>query len=329
MLIRGLERAAYFSARTLPQLFTAGRQMSAYCVLPEIGREIVGPSFVGRRALRDGASWSFLQGGASYSLHSTGRIIGSGGEKEVLSGTLTGPRGVQDVAILVNMLQSCFFDRLFFGGKKAEKQRQELDAKVAREERLLEEISGSEYVDRTSLVSPLHTEDGIVRVAPLARGSLETVLTGKITLPKALGILGDAARGLSFIHDREHVHSDIKPENILVSQGGRGMVTDIGCMGPLGSMEIGGTPGFQDPSRPTLDSKKPLLAKESDIYAFGLTILDVISPHEWSTTPEQRVLHLEIENLALTSIQANPLRRPTAREIAEELRRMDISAARL
>lgn len=292
-------------------------------------RMALAPSIVSRNAIKNGATLSFTHSEGSSVLHCSGAIIGSGGEKTVMKGTLSDTSGVNQVAILINHLKSSIF-ALWFGGSGSEKQRQELHEKVHREEQLLEVVSGSEYIDQTSLFPPMHTEDGILRATHLAKGSLETLLKGEMTLPKAVEILSDAAEGLSHIHDRGYVHSDVKPENILVTDDGRGRVTDIGCMGEVGVELIGGTRGYYDPSMPIdQESRTQYLAKESDVYAFGITMLDIITPHDWSTTVEQREFQKEVLAFGCTAFQANSLQRPTAREISEELQRMNIRAGKL
>jgi eukaryotic-like serine/threonine-protein kinase len=51
---------------------------------------------------------------------------------------------------------------------------------------------------------------------------------GPLPLPKALGYLYQAARGLAYAHKRGLVHRDIKPSNLLVDGAGRVKLLDLG-----------------------------------------------------------------------------------------------------
>jgi serine/threonine protein kinase len=51
---------------------------------------------------------------------------------------------------------------------------------------------------------------------------------GPLPLPKALGYLYQAARGLAYAHKRGLIHRDIKPSNLLVDGAGRVKLLDLG-----------------------------------------------------------------------------------------------------
>lgn len=58
-------------------------------------------------------------------------------------------------------------------------------------------------------------------------GSLDLALPSKTDLVTRMEWLLDAARGLHYLHSKEIVHRDVKPENILLSRG-RAKVADLG-----------------------------------------------------------------------------------------------------
>ena len=56
-----------------------------------------------------------------------------------------------------------------------------------------------------------------------------------IPLSMCRSIMGDIASGLSYIHNLNYVHRDIKPKNILLNENNRAMIADFGCTVPVGS----------------------------------------------------------------------------------------------
>ena len=51
---------------------------------------------------------------------------------------------------------------------------------------------------------------------------------GFIPIPEAIKYLIDVLRGLEYLHEKNFLHGDIKPKNILISSTGEGILTDYG-----------------------------------------------------------------------------------------------------
>ena len=78
---------------------------------------------------------------------------------------------------------------------------------------------------------------------------------------------------LTYIHARNILHCDIKPENIVLGEKDRGAVLcDFGCSGWESSAGNGGTPCYLPPEFLMDESKRSF---PDDIWAFGVTMLYV------------------------------------------------------
>lgn len=129
-------------------------------------------------------------------------------------------------------------------------------------------IEDNKEADRIQLVGP--------RSRPVA--SLKTLLRQ----------LQDIATGLSYLHSQSMVHGDLKPSNIFINKHQRACLADFGLSRILaeytssGPKESGGTHAYMSPEMlwpdkfPYRDAKP---TKESDIYALGVLIYEVICGH--------------------------------------------------
>nr|KAJ3420533.1 hypothetical protein HK105_005547 [Polyrhizophydium stewartii] len=109
---------------------------------------------------------------------------------------------------------------------------------------------------------------------------------GVATLP----ILQDVAKGMLYLHHRNVVHGDIKGVNILIDDAGHALVTDFGfakldktlvsrgssSIQNRGAVGTGGTLRWMAPE--LLQGQEP--SKAGDIYAFGITMFEVMSKGE-------------------------------------------------
>ena len=115
-------------------------------------------------------------------------------------------------------------------------------------------------------------------------GSLRDRMTQAKQLPleEALGIAADVAAALAHAHERNILHRDVKPENILLA-GGHAVVADFGLAQALvrvsgdrltSSGIIVGTPAYMSPEQA---SGERALGPTTDIYSLACVIYEMIA----------------------------------------------------
>ena len=117
-------------------------------------------------------------------------------------------------------------------------------------------------------------------VMELVQGSsLDTLLRAEEPLPltDALGLLDQACRGLSAIHEAGAVHRDVKPANLLVDRDSRLRIGDLGLAAPYGQdatlRQVVGTPGYMAPE---ILSGQGDATPASDLYSLGCVAYEVL-----------------------------------------------------
>jgi len=160
-------------------------------------------------------------------------------------------------------------------------------------------------------------------------------------------LAADAARALSFAHERGVVHRDVKPENLMVGQGPRGphvFVMDFGLARPVSGANLSmsglvvGTPSYMPPEQ-AMGGK---VDGRADVYALGATLYEALTGRrvfEGATVFEvlDRVRHEEprplqavdptidddLETVVLKCLEKDAGRRyATASELADDLERV-------
>ncbi len=131
-------------------------------------------------------------------------------------------------------------------------------------------------------------------VMPFVEGeTLEQRLDREKQLPieESIDIIGDVAGALEYAHARNVIHRDIKPGNILLSEGGA-IVADFGIAlavrnaGGSRLTETGlslGTPQYMSPEQATGDH---LIDPRSDVYSLGAVLYQMLAgepPHTGGT----------------------------------------------
>jgi serine/threonine protein kinase len=116
-------------------------------------------------------------------------------------------------------------------------------------------------------------------------GSLtKYIASSNLTLRGKMDLLYQVSSGLAFLHGRQVVHGDIKPGNILISDGGQAVLTDFGLsivleMSGFTTKNTPGTLRYMAPellAEPTTsEAIRPTVA--TDVWAFGITATEIFS----------------------------------------------------
>ena len=125
---------------------------------------------------------------------------------------------------------------------------------------------------------------------PYVEGESLRLRLSRAPMPMPIGetvsVLRDVARALSFAHSHGVVHRDIKPDNVLLTQG-TATVTDFGIAKAISAARTIpgaatltmagtsiGTPAYMAPEQAAGD---PNIDHRSDIYAFGVMAYEVLA----------------------------------------------------
>ncbi len=104
---------------------------------------------------------------------------------------------------------------------------------------------------------------------------------GRLPEQEAVNYISQVCDALKYVHDKGHLHLDIKPDNIMVDHDGKVVIIDFGTskqyteQGGVTSTTFGLTPGFAPPEQCSGDSSQYNAA--SDIYAVGSTLYRLLT----------------------------------------------------
>ncbi|WP_254513673.1 serine/threonine protein kinase [Anatilimnocola floriformis] len=155
---------------------------------------------------------------------------------------------------------------------------------------------------------------------------------GPLSVPQALHVIGQVARGLEYAHDQGVIHRDIKPANLLVDDRGVVKILDMGLarlesLGAeqaslTGTGQIMGTADYMSPEQ-ALNTRKA--DHRTDIYSLGITlwylltgttayggetVMERIMAHQTAPLPSLRSLRpevpAELEQVFQRMIAKNP-----------------------
>lgn len=158
---------------------------------------------------------------------------------------------------------------------------------------------------------------------------------GSMTESELWKFILDVSNGLAFLHSQQPaiVHQDIKPDNILITEDGRYVISDFGISRTFKtkmSTTMGNTSGTLAYMSPERFSQNPMIVIASDIWAFGMTLYELITGNVlWegmggcvqlngAQIPTIRKnISTELTKLVMACLKPETWNRPTATQIHE------------
>ncbi len=151
------------------------------------------------------------------------------------------------------------------------------------------------------------------------REMLDRVKT--LTPEQSLGVLRGALMGLDYAHQRQLVHGDVSPGNLIVDRSGTTKLIDFGLAAPVGETGVSGTPAYLSPE---VASGQPLLPA-SDVYSAaavlfqlltgspvfaGTDAVSVVRAHRDEVAPALEGHGLQLKELLARALAKDPASRP-------------------
>ncbi len=164
-----------------------------------------------------------------------------------------------------------------------------------------------------------------------------------LSIETAVRIATGIAAGLEAAHQRGLLHRDIKPENIMVSSDGHVKILDFGLARPeeptadQNLTRTAMTPGtipYMSPEQAAGET----LERATDVFSLGTVLYEMLvgtNPFRGATPlltlrrvvsasppplPEGKGIPSELEDLVIRMLRSDPGARPSANEVARELR---------
>ena len=168
---------------------------------------------------------------------------------------------------------------------------------------------------------------------------------GQLTFKESVSIAIQVSRGIEAAHNKNIIHRDIKPQNIIISTEGKVKVTDFGIARAATSNTISsdvmGSVHYASPEQ----ARNGFVDNRSDIYSMGILMYEMVTgrvPFDGDTTVAIAIQHLQeemtsprvyapnlpvsLEKIILKCAQKNPDRRyQTIGELLSDLRKSLIS----
>lgn len=164
---------------------------------------------------------------------------------------------------------------------------------------------------------------------------------GRLSFKESVSIAIQVARGIEAAHNKDIIHRDIKPQNIIISTEGKVKVTDFGIAKAISSntvsSDVMGSVHYTSPEH----ARNGQVDGRSDIYSLGIVMYEMVTgrvPFDGETTVAVAIQHLQeemvspaayatnlpisMEKIILKCCQKNPDRRyQTIAELLNDLRK--------
>ncbi|MCM1430289.1 MAG: Stk1 family PASTA domain-containing Ser/Thr kinase [Muribaculaceae bacterium] len=165
---------------------------------------------------------------------------------------------------------------------------------------------------------------------------------GQLSFKESTSIAIQVARGIEAAHNKQIIHRDIKPQNIMISTEGKVKVMDFGIAKAASSNTISsdvmGSVHYSSPEQ----ARNGFVDGRSDIYSLGIVMYEMVTgrvPFDGDTTVAVAIQHLQeeipnpgeyakelppsMEKIILKCTQKNPDRRYQAiGDLLNDLRRV-------
>lgn len=132
---------------------------------------------------------------------------------------------------------------------------------------------------------------------------------GQLSFKESASIAIQVARGIEAAHNKNIIHRDIKPQNIIISTDGKVKVTDFGIAKATSSntisLDVMGSVHYASPEQ----ARNGFVDGRSDIYSLGIVMFEMVTgrvPFDGDTTVAVALQHLQ-EEIARPSIYAPDL----------------------
>ena len=121
---------------------------------------------------------------------------------------------------------------------------------------------------------------------------------GQLSFKEAVSIAIQVGRGIEAAHNKNIIHRDIKPQNIMISTEGKVKVTDFGIARAASSNTISsdvmGSVHYSSPEQ----ARNGFVDGKSDIYSLGIVMYEMVTgrvPFDGDTTVAVAIQHLQEE----------------------------------
>ena len=147
------------------------------------------------------------------------------------------------------------------------------------------ELANVYDLNHSNLLKPQHVdswENMPYLIMPYCPAGSCIKRVGKMPEQELWKLIHDVAAGLAYLHEKDVIHQDIKPDNVLVDTDGNYLITDFGIStrarstlrkSVIGGNISGGTTAYMGPER---FSRQPAPTKASDIWSFGAMAFELL-----------------------------------------------------